>query len=206
MKLKVCGMKFADNISAVEELNPDFMGFIFYPRSPRFVDVSLPKKTKKIQRVGVFVDQDLEFVLKMIDKNELDFIQLHGKESFDFCEAIKTFKPSIKIIKVFSILNDFNFEKLEPYENTVDYFLFDTKGPAPGGNGFMFNWEVLNNYNSDKPFFLSGGIGLEEIADLEKFKRSNAAKYCYAVDVNSKFETEPGKKNIEKLKKFKNLL
>ena len=107
------------------------------------------------------------------------------------------------MIKVFSIKDEFNFNVLEPYEDVCDYFLFDTKGKLPGGNGYTFNWNVLNQYPSTKPYLLSGGIGLNEIEKIKGFKASEASKYCYALDVNSKFEIEPGLKNIEELEKFK---
>ncbi|MFD0835382.1 phosphoribosylanthranilate isomerase [Mariniflexile aquimaris] len=110
---------------------------------------------------------------------------------------------NLEIIKVFSIKDEFNFEVLKPYEAVCNYFLFDTKGKLPGGNGYTFDWNVLNNYPSTKPFFLSGGIGLEEVDKLQKFIQSPASKFCYAIDVNSKFEIEPGLKNIELLQEFK---
>ena len=110
------------------------------------------------------------------------------------------------MIKVFSIKDEFDFSMLLPYEDVCDYFLFDTKGKLPGGNGYTFNWDILKNYPSTKEFFLSGGIGLDQFEDLKRFQKSKASKYCYAIDVNSKFEIEAGLKNIEKLKKFKSQL
>ena len=110
------------------------------------------------------------------------------------------------MIKVFSIKDEFNFDVLQPYEKACDYFLFDTKGKLPGGNGYTFNWNVLKNYPSTKPYFLSGGIGIDAIEKIKEFKKSSASKYCYALDVNSKFEIEPGLKNIDELETFKNKL
>lgn len=161
-----------------------------------------------IKKVGVFVDADLDFVIKTIKENNLHAVQLHGKESPEYCNSIRKaniYKEShpIEIIKVFSIKDTFNFEQLEPYESVCDYFLFDTKGTLPGGNGFTFNWNVLSNYSSTKPFFLSGGIGLDEVESVMSFLQKPESKYCYAIDVNSKFEIEAGLKNIEKLKEFK---
>ena len=104
---------------------------------------------------------------------------------------------------MFSIKDTFDFSVLEPYEEVCDYFLFDTKGKLPGGNGYTFNWSVLEQYPSTKPYFLSGGIGLDQVENLKQFQESNASKYCYAIDINSKFEIEPGLKNIKLLKEFK---
>jgi phosphoribosylanthranilate isomerase len=146
-------------------------------------------------------------------------VQLHGNESAEFCKQLKrhyeeqrdevilpnsTYNNSIEIIKVFSIKDDFDFSVLKPYEDVCDYYLFDTKGKLPGGNGFTFNWEALKDYPSSKPYFLSGGIGLEEIDKVLSFLRRQESKNCYAIDINSKFELKPGLKDIEKLKEFLN--
>lgn len=204
MKLKVCGMKYQDNMQAVGRLQPDYMGFIFYDKSPRFFDTEIPKLTETITKTGVFVDADLDFVIKKISKHNLKAVQLHGNETPEYCKQLRG--KNIEIIKVFSIKNEFDFSILKSYDDIVDYFLFDTKGKLPGGNGYVFDWTILNNYPSTTPFFLSGGIGLSQIDDINKFQKSEASKYCYALDVNSKFEIEPGLKNIEDLKKFKNNL
>ena len=205
MKLKVCGMKYQDNIKQVAQLQPDYLGFIFYEKSARNFDSdSTPELQKSIKKTGVFVNKDIDFVIEKIKTNNLQAIQLHGKESVDYCKNLQS--ENIEIIKVFSIKNEFDFSVLKPYEEVVDYFLFDTKGKHPGGNGCTFDWNVLNNYPSTKPFFLSGGIGIEQIDDIKKFQKSEASKYCYALDVNSKFEIEPGLKDIELLKEFKNKL
>jgi len=205
MKLKVCGMKYQDNIKQVAQLQPDYLGFIFYEKSARNFDSdSTPELQKSIKKTGVFVNKDIDFVIEKIKTNNLQAIQLHGKESVDYCKNLQS--ENVEIIKVFSIKNEFDFSVLKPYEEVVDYFLFDTKGKHPGGNGYTFDWNVLNNYPSTKPFFLSGGIGIEQIDDIKKFQKSEASKYCYALDVNSKFEIEPGLKDIELLKEFKNKL
>lgn len=204
MKLKVCGMKYQDNMEAVARLQPDYMGFIFYDKSSRFFDTEIPKLTGTITKTGVFVNAELDEVFQMIEKHDLKAIQLHGKESPEYCKSLKS--SNTEIIKVFSIKNEFNFEVLNPYENIVDYFLFDTKGKLPGGNGYTFNWDVFKDYPSTKPYFLSGGIGLNEVKNIKEFKKSLASKYCYAIDVNSKFEIEPGLKNINELEKFKHEL
>ena len=201
MKLKVCGMKYQDNINQVAALQPDYLGFIFYDKSARFIQDNIPQVPNTIKKVGVFVDADLSDVIDKINKYKLQTVQLHGKESPEFCKSLQS--KDVEVIKVFSIKDKFNFEVLKPYEKVCDYFLFDTKGKLPGGNGYTFDWNVLKNYSSTKPFFLSGGIGLNQIENIKQFQKSKASKYCYAIDVNSKFEIEPGLKNIEQLKVFK---
>jgi len=205
MKLKVCGMKYQDNIQEVATLQPDYLGFIFYEQSARHFDAHrIPEISNTIKKTGVFVDADLDFVIKKISKHNLKAVQLHGNEAPEYCKQLRG--KNIEIIKVFSIKNEFDFSILKSYDDIVNYFLFDTKGKLPGGNGYVFDWTILNNYPSTTPFFLSGGIGLSQIDDINKFQKSEASKYCYALDVNSKFEIEPGLKNIEDLKKFKNNL
>lgn len=202
IRLKVCGMKYQDNIELIAALQPDYLGFIFYKKSARHFDSeSIPKLPKSIKKTGVFVNENIDVVIDKITTHNLQAIQLHGEESPEYCKQLQS--KNIEIIKVFSINVEFNFEVLKPYEAVCDYFLFDTKGKLPGGNGYTFDWNVLNNYPSTKPFFLSGGIGLEEIEKIKEFAQSSVSKYCYAIDVNSKFETEPGLKNIDLLRKFK---
>ena len=205
MKLKVCGMKYQDNIQEVATLQPDYLGFIFYEQSARHFDAHrIPEISNTIKKTGVFVDADLDFVIKKISKHNLKAVQLHGNEAPEYCKQLRG--KNIEIIKVFSIKNEFDFSVLKLYDDIVDYFLFDTKGKLPGGNGYVFDWTILNNYPSTTPFFLSGGIGLSQIDDINKFQKSEASKYCYALDVNSKFEIEPGFKNEKDLKIFKNNL
>lgn len=194
-KLKICGMKYSENILQASELLPDFMGFIFWKKSPRYFDGDIPELPESIQKVGVFVNESLKNVLAAVQKHGLDIVQLHGNESVVYCFELK--KQNIKIIKVFSVENDFDFDHLKPFESFVDYFLFDTKGELPGGNGITFNWEILKNYNSDKPFFLSGGIGIDQIENIKKLNLP-----IFAIDINSKFETAPGLKNTELIKQF----
>ncbi len=202
LALKVCGMKY--NTAEVAQLRPDYLGFIFYDKSPRNFEGHFPKIDASIKKVGVFVDEKVELIVNTLEKYQLDVIQLHGHESHEICRLLKSTEK--KIVKVFSIKNEFDFTVLEPYEDVVDYYLFDTKGKLPGGNGYTFNWNVLKDYPSTKPYFLSGGIGLNEIEKIKEFIESLASKYCYALDVNSKFETEPGLKKINELKKFKTSL
>lgn len=204
MKLKVCGMKYVENIKQVVEVNPDYLGFIFYEKSQRNFEGIIPEIPKSIKKVGVFVNEYLEILVSLIEEYKLDVVQLHGDESVAYIKELKKHLPKVKIIKVFGIKNEFEFKTLLPYEEYVDYFLFDTKGKERGGNGITFNWSVLKKYNSTKPYLLSGGIGLEEVNDVKAFLKTPQAKYCVALDVNSKFETAPGKKSIDELKKFKN--
>ena len=220
MKLKVCGMKY--NPETVAELQPDFLGFIFWEPSARSFEGEIPILPEEIQKIGVFVDAPLDEVLRKIERYQLQGVQLHGKESPEYCEQLRhselvseahrneTSKQvqgnGLKIIKVFSIKDTFDFSVLEPYEEVCDYFLFDTKGKLPGGNGYAFDWKILENYPSTKPYFLSGGIGLEDVEAIQSFLKTDASKYCYAIDINSRFENEPGRKDIKKLKEFKNLL
>ena len=212
LKLKICGMKHPENIQEVAALQPDYMGFIFYEKTPRFFDTEIPKISDSIKKTGVFVKAAIAEILAEINEYKLDAIQLHGGESAEFCAELKTVlkETNIAIIKVFSVKSEFDFDQLSAFEDHVDYFLFDTKGKHKGGNGETFDWSLLKEYPSEKPFFLSGGIGLEQLEDLKKFYGylTNISKehLLYAVDVNSAFETEPGLKNIEKLRQFVNEL
>lgn len=200
MKLKICGMKHADNIMEVLQLQPDYMGFIFYAESKRFVEedfdekitASIPSMTKK---VGVFVKSDLEYMASKVEKYGLQCVQLHGGESPEFCRELQQMDLGIEVFKVFSVGEEFDFEVLKEFEDGCDYFLFDTKGKDYGGNGITFNWQVLDSYPSKKPFFLSGGIGLEHLPLLQQWEHSQ----LYAIDVNSRFEVQPAWKDVEKL-------
>ncbi|MDI5894960.1 phosphoribosylanthranilate isomerase [Flavobacterium algoritolerans] len=203
MKLKICGMKYPDNILEVGALLPDYMGFIFWEKSSRYFDGVIPDLPKSIKKVGVFVNATQEEILEKIVKYDLQAVQLHGQESVEFCldlrENLK--QAQIEIIKVFSVDDTFDFEVLKPFEAVCDYFLFDTKGKLPGGNGTTFDWKVLEKYPSSKPFFLSGGIGMEEMEAVKEILKTNLP--LYAIDVNSKFEIEPGLKNIELCKNIR---
>tara|TARA_Y100000287_G_scaffold185454_1_gene188766 strand:+ start:2709 stop:3326 length:618 start_codon:yes stop_codon:yes gene_type:complete len=199
MRLKVCGMRELENISALSELDPNYIGFIFWSESSRFVNKKTPPLDKKIIKTGVFVDATFDYILTKIKDHQLDAVQLHGQESCSYCKVIKDY--GLKVIKSFSIKNTFDFNTLEDYENSCDYYLFDTKGKLPGGNGFTFDWKILNEYPSQKPFFLSGGIGVDNLNEIKKLVKTKLP--IHAIDVNSKFETAPGNKNIELLKKFK---
>jgi phosphoribosylanthranilate isomerase len=196
MKLKICGMKYPDNILGIGSLLPNYMGFIFWEKSARYFDGVIPELPKSIKKVGVFVNETIEVILAKAIKYDLQAIQLHGHESVEFCLDLKSkTDKSIEIIKVFSVDDTFDFEILKPFETVCDYFLFDTKGKLPGGNGTTFDWKVLYNYPSSKPFFLSGGIGIDEMEAVKEISKTNLP--LYAIDVNSKFEIEPGLKNIQ---------
>lgn len=206
LKLKVCGMRSPENITALAALKPDYMGFIFYDRSKRFVADMDPCVTTSlpdtIKATGVFVNESIERVIETINKYQLKAIQLHGNESADYCENLKTELPYIEVVKAFGINDDFSFKQLDEYQRHVDFFLFDTQTPEHGGSGQTFNWQVINQYKLDVPYFLSGGIGLEQVAEILKIVDPR----LYAIDVNSRFETAPAEKDINQLKTFKNQL
>ena len=197
MKLKVCGMKLENNISEISKLNPDFMGFIFWPKSKRFFNDKSIRISSKINKVGVFVNQDYDFIIDKINNFKLDFVQLHGEEDYQFCKKIKS---QCKLIKVFNIGSDFDFEILNSFESVCDYFLFDTKGDSYGGNGIKFDWKLLKNYPSKKPFMLSGGIDITDFKEILKIKELKIP--LIGIDINSKFEFEPGLKNIKKVEEL----
>ncbi|MDB5012372.1 MAG: N-(5-phosphoribosyl)anthranilate isomerase [Daejeonella sp.] len=191
-------MKYPDNIRDLALLSPDYIGFIFYAKSKRFVDEideqilkNIPLSTKK---TGVFVNENASVILNQIKKYQLQAIQLHGSETPDTC--LKIAESGVEVIKAFGIDDAFDFNELLPYLDAVNYFLFDTKTKAHGGSGLSFDWQVLEKYKFLKPYFLSGGLGLE---NLDKVLELNDDR-LYAVDLNSCFESEPAKKDIEKLK------
>lgn len=198
--IKVCGMREPSNIAKLQELKVDWMGMIFFEKSARNVVKPIFIK-KEIPRVGVFVNEEIDFILKKITDYELDLVQLHGDESVEFCKKIKDglIVPfPKKIIKVFSVGNDFDFSILKPYETVVDYFLFDTKGENRGGNGVAFNWDILKKYNSEIPFLLSGGINSDSAEAIKSFQHPKMV----GIDINSRFESEPALKDIKKIKTF----
>jgi phosphoribosylanthranilate isomerase len=205
IQMKVCGMKYPDNIEALLALEPDYMGLIFWEPSTRFAALPLPKlEWKNTRKVGVFVDASLDEIHSKIEEYELEVVQLHGQESPDFVFQVNNI--GVKVIKSFNIDNEFNFKTLENFKTQCDYFLFDSKSTLPGGSGTSFNWEVLKNYDMEKPYFLSGGLDLDKIESLQDFLQSPAGRYCHAVDVNSRFELAPGLKDISKIKLFQEKL
>jgi|ERR1700757_3566197 len=203
MKLKVCGLKNRGNIIEVLEYKPDFIGFIFYDKSLRYVGAELESSfvqdISTSKKVGVFVNESEIKMLDIASRYGLDYIQLHGNETAEFCRQIQ---KSIPVIKAFQINDDFDFSVLKEYEDACTYFLFDSKSKQYGGSGETFNWEKLNEYTLQKPFFLSGGIGLENIEQVLLLK--SEFPNLYAVDVNSRFEIESGVKDVSKIKLLSN--
>ena len=195
-------MKFSENINEIASLQPDYLGFIFYEKSPRNFENNIPNINKSIQKIGVFVNASVEEIQEKVKQYELDFVQLHGDENPEFCHLLQQNK--FKVIKAFNIDNQFNFSTLSNYNNNCDSFLFDTKGTNYGGNGITFDWSVLENYHLNKPYFLSGGIGIENIEEVKSFLTKEYAKNCIAIDCNSKLEISPGLKSTEKTKQFIN--
>lgn len=199
IKLKICGMRDPQNILEVAALSPEYMGFIFFDKSPRNVgmDLVLPENfSSGITKVGVFVNALTDFILQQVHRLELDVVQLHGKESVDQLLALKD--AGVKIIKVFSVDDDFDFNNTRPYKAVADFFLFDTKGKYYGGNAKVFDWRVLEAYDQEVPFFLSGGVGPDNIKDVAAIRNMN----IHALDVNSGVEKEPAIKDIEKIKEL----
>lgn len=198
MKIKVCGLRDKENMEQVAALSPDYMGFIFYGLTPRFVGdmpvENLNNLPSTIIKTAVFVNESAENINTLIDKYKFNAIQLHGDESAAFCAL---FKGKVTVIKAFGISDDFDFGQLYPYVDHIDYFLFDKKTSIYGGSGKVFEWEVLNKYDLDKLFFLSGGLSPD---NLEGIKNITNPQF-YGVDLNSRFEIEPAVKDIKKLEK-----
>lgn len=189
-------MKEADNIREVENTGIDLMGFIFYPKSPRYLNSFPAYLPKQVKRVGVFVNEEMEKVRSYASAYSLDYIQLHGNESTAYCQSLR--EHGLQIIKAFPISDVNDIDLTEEYENVCDLFLFDTKTIAYGGSGKQFNWDLLTAYQGETPFLLSGGIGLSSVQDLLDFQHPRLIGY----DLNSCFESAPGRKDIRKLQKF----
>ena len=210
MIIKVCGMRDAENIRKVEAQGIDLMGFIFWPKSSRYVSERPAYLPTNCKRVGVFVDEDIETVKRIAEDYALDFIQLHGHESRAYCAQLK----GLKLIKAFNIATTEDFKQTESYTGIVDYFLFDTRKPLrevggwlpPGGTGEKFDWSVLSAYDGNTPFLLSGGIGPDDAEVLTSHLSPLTSKKCVGIDLNSRFEQAPGLKDINKLKDFLNAL
>jgi phosphoribosylanthranilate isomerase len=203
MQIKICGLKHRDNIEAITALKPNFVGFICYAPSPRFAaelnDDILAVVPETISKTAVFVNETAETIHQLIDKYHFDAIQLHGNESPEFCAG---FKGKVTVLKAFGMDENFDFERLNQYVGSIDFFLFDTKTDKHGGSGRSFDWSLLNEYRLNVPFFLSGGLSLD---NLEEVKSISHPQF-YGVDLNSRFETEPGLKDINKLKNAFELL
>ncbi|WP_201980986.1 phosphoribosylanthranilate isomerase [Hymenobacter rubidus] len=198
--IKVCGMREPGNIAAVAELQPDFLGFVFYPPSPRYVVGTLPTELLRalpdnVRKIGVFVNESTEHILATLASYGLDGAQLHGQETPAQCAELQ--RAGVLVIKMFSVNHGLDLSALLPYEGVCDYFVFDTFGPAPGGNGTAFDWEVLRDYELETPYLLAGGLGPENIDALTALRLPG----LIGVDFNSRFETAPGLKDFTQLAK-----
>ena len=222
MVIKVCGMRDAQNIREVSQLGVDMIGMIFYPKSPRYVEMQsshagiIPdyvkediniKSAKSPARVGVFVDDMVQNIVTRVVNYHLDYVQLHGNEPREMCENLRLtldpdIRPGIKIIKAINVSDASDIQKYKEYVGAVDLFLFDTKCKTVGGSGRQFDWQVLEQYDGEVPFLLSGGIGPEDASRLHAFHHPK----CIGIDLNSRFEIEPGVKDVEKLKGFLNAM
>ena len=206
MRIKVCGMTSTEQVLQLDEMGVEFAGFIYYPKSPRYVYRFMPRpeikkiKGKGINKVGVFVNATVEEVLAAVDDCGLYLVQLHGDETPKYCEKIANY---VTVVKAFRLREDDNvLWKVKDYMDIADMFLFDTEGAGYGGTGKKFNWDKLKNIQVGKPYFLSGGIEPGDAEKLKEFAAQPEAKALFAVDINSKFETVPGVKDVEKVKTF----
>jgi phosphoribosylanthranilate isomerase len=202
MNVKVCGMREEKNIHEVADLRPDYLGFIFYDRSPRFVgdDFEMPKIDPFIQKVGVFVNATTEEILAKAVIHNLHMVQLHGHETVEQCEELRA--HNTLIIKAFSLDDKFNFQDVKKYHTAVDYFLFDTKGKYFGGNATRFDWSILTGYDQQTPFFLSGGLSPGNVAEVKSLNDMN----IHAIDINSGVEISPGLKDVNKIRQVMTIL
>lgn len=211
MRLKVCGMTEPAQLDALEKMEVTFGGLIFYPKSPRYalrhMTTQQIKNFRTINKVGVFVNASIDEVKHMVDECRLQMVQLHGDETPKFCEKIADY---ISVVKAFRVAEGDNIAyKIRDYMDVCDMFLFDTApvvaagtDHAYGGTGQKFNWDLLKNVDVGKPYFLSGGIGPNDVAELQQLLLQPAAKALFALDVNSKFETSPGVKDMGKVRQF----
>lgn len=202
VKLKICGMRDTANIADVAALQPDYLGFLFYEKSPRFVgaDFNMPDLPNGVKRVGVFVNEKTENIFQRIERYKLDFVQLHGNETVRECDVLHT--KGVRVIKAFSVDDGFDFDVTKSFETYVHYFLFDTKGKYFGGNAKTFDWSLLRKYNQTVPFFLSGGISPENISAVRELQGLN----IHAIDVNSGVEEHPAFKNVSKVKAIQEVI
>lgn len=187
-------MKYPDNISAVSKLSIDYMGFIFYPKSARYIDqVPVFNTSNTIQKIGVFVNADKNSILQKAQTFGLHGVQLHGQEPAELCRQLR--EQGLFLLKAFGIDDSFDWKNIAPYLTAVDVLLFDTKSPQHGGTGITFNWQKLREYPYDKPYFLSGGLSVDNLEQAAQFDDDRLT----GLDLNSKFELEPGLKNIDLL-------
>ena len=203
VKIKICGMRDETNISAVAALSPDYMGFIHYPPSPRYVGDAFrvpPGFPAGIEKVGVFVNEGTKTIVQTLQQNHIMSVQLHGDEPPRQCADLRSM--GFNVIKVFSVGEGFDFARTRDYEDDVNYFLFDTKGKLYGGNAQQFDWEVLNDYDQRVPFFLSGGLNDDNLKSISRLEGMN----LHAVDLNSGVEMSAGVKNVDMLRDLMNRL
>lgn len=196
-------MRDPANMADIASVQPQYMGFIFYPKSPRFVGQDFDFQADfptNIIRVGVFVNEPTDNILRLAEHYNFSFLQLHGEETVQQCDELKN--HNFQIIKAFSVDDSFDFASAKFYSAAVDFFLFDTKGKYHGGNARTFNWNILQQYDQHKPFFLSGGLNPENLSDIDGLIDMN----LHAVDVNSGVEVGPGLKDLEKVRRVKNIL
>jgi phosphoribosylanthranilate isomerase len=205
MQFKVCGITSIDQATTLQTMGVQYIGFIFYPSSKRYVldQLSLADlanfKPASAKKVGVFVNEPLDQLLETVKATGLDLVQLHGDESPDYCAELRQQVTTIKVFRVSAVVPDF-----AAYESVVDYFLFDTDSALYGGTGQHFNWELIKGSTIPKPYFLSGGIGPNDIQGVQVMEKTKAGKSLLALDINSQFEDSPGVKNLEKIKIFIN--
>jgi phosphoribosylanthranilate isomerase len=205
MQFKVCGITNLEQATALQAMGVHYIGFIFYPASKRYVleKLSLADlasfKPVGVKKVGVFVNEPLDQLLQIVASAELDIVQLHGDETPAYSEAVRQNVQTIKVFRVGAAVPDFS-----AYEDAVDYFLFDTDSALYGGTGQHFNWELIKGSTIPKPFFLSGGIGPNDIQGVQVMEKTKAGKSLLALDINSQFELAPGMKDLEKIKIFIN--
>ncbi len=205
LKIKVCGMREIENIKAVSTLPIDYMGFIFYEKSPRYVsNFPSPKDLESfgfgMKKVGVFVNANLDFVVEKVLENQLDIVQLHGKETPPYIYDLRFTISDLEIWKAFSVDETFDFKETKPYEGIANIFLFDTKSLQHGGAGIKFDWSILTHYHGETPFMLAGGITENDAENISKLASENPK--LYGLDLNSKFEIAPALKDVEKLSRF----
>ncbi len=206
MRIKVCGMTKAEQVLQLDEWGVEFAGFIFYPKSPRYVLSHMSKeqlkklKGKHINKVGVFVNTPVDELLQLVDDCGLYLVQLHGDESPRYCEQVSNY---VTVVKAFRLREGEDILwRAKDYQYAADMFLFDTEGAGYGGTGKKFNWDLLKGGNVRKPFFLSGGIQSEDVELLKEFEKEPVAKDLFAIDINSKFELAPGLKDMNKIQTF----
>jgi phosphoribosylanthranilate isomerase len=204
MRVKVCGMTLPEQLEQLGSLGVTFAGFIFYPKSPRYVFKHMTttqiRKENNVNKVGVFVNTSIEEVLHMVDECRLHMVQLHGDETPKYCEKIADY---VSVVKAFRVSENDNIEwMIKPYMDMCDMFMFDTMGAGYGGTGKKFNWEMLKDASIGKPFFLSGGIEPGDEEQLKAFADLPIGKALFSVDINSKFEVSPGIKDMDKVKEF----